>query len=190
MLCSTLLFVLSACIVGPGMMEFRSRPYAVIHEEDGLVRFSDRDDNVLIEVRRVRTPSPLEKLAIHYPSLFPGADPVRSGDSEEYLEINGHKAYRVVFACQYLRKRKRVERDGPESHPEVPSGWSVVTMEDPVTGKPTEVLQGPVIPSQRILYVVQGDTHVYAIFMRADGDRIEEAKKHLDEFLRNDMTYK
>ncbi len=185
-LCTTLFY--GGCFSTRGIEEISVRPYPIIYEDDSAIRFGDRDDTVLMEVRRAEISGPLENLAIHYRSFFPEGEIVRPGDLEEYLTVDGHDAYRVDFRRKYIRKRKRAE-DGikPEN---VPQGWSLQTIVDPTTGKPVPVLNGPVIPREKIMYLVEGDRYLYYVFMRADGEAIEPTVKKFEKFVSEGIDYK
>ncbi len=143
-----------------------------------------------MEVRRAKTSRPVDDLAIQYGALFPGGEVIRPGDTEEYVKIDGRNAYKVVFKKKYIRKRKRIGTDDKSPSEEVSPDWKSVTMHDSETGKPVPVLYGPIIPRERTLYLVAGDSEVYAIFMRADGDAIEPAKKKFEKFVRDEIKYK
>jgi len=170
------------------MVEVKSPPYPVTYEDDSMKRFGDREDTVFIEVSRARISRPLDNLAIHYRAFFPAGETVRPGDLEEYLDVAGKTAYRVLFRTEYIRRRKRLAKsDKPDKPPE---GWTVRTMEDPLTGKNIPVFYGPVIPRQKILYLVQGDLYLYYVFFRADGDSIEPAKKKFDELVQKGIAYR
>lgn len=160
-----------------------------MYQDDSTARFGTSDDSVLIEVRRARTSRPLENLAIHYASLFPGGEIIRPGDSEEYVKLNDKNAYKVVFGTKYIRKRKRIPDQGKQSE-SIPEGWSAAKMEDPETGQSVAVARGPVIPRERILYLVQGDPYVYYVSMRADGEAIESARDRFEKFVRQEIKYR
>lgn len=181
--------LLAGCLTTRGIVDVASHPYPLVYEDDSKERFSDSEDTVLIEVRRRKVSRPLENLAIHYAALFPGGEVVRPGDTEDYLKIDGRNAYKVVFKTNYIRRRKRVEANKKIGPGDAPPGWTLTNIEDPVTGKPIQVLYGPVIPRQKILYLVEGDQYIYYVFMRADGDSIEPARKKFEEFVRKDIKY-
>lgn len=183
------LCALAGCFSARGMTEITTEPYPVIYQDDSSARFGTADDSVLIEVRRAKTPRPLENLAIYYPSLFPGGEIIRPGDAEEYVKFDDKNAYKVVFGTKYIRKRKRLgdESNKAESMPE---GWTAAKMEDPETGKSMAVAQGPVIPRQRVLYLVQGDPYIYYVSLRADGDAIESARDRFEKFVRQEVKYR
>ena len=128
-------------------------------------------------------------MAIHYAALFPEGEIIRPGDTEEYVKIDGRNAYKVVFRPNYIRRRKRIDGKKKLSPENIPQGWTLTNVEDPTTGKPTPVLYGPVIPRQKILYLVEGDPYIYYIFFRADGDSIEPARKKFEEFVRKGIKY-
>lgn len=180
---------MAGCFSSRGINEISFHPYPLVYEDDSTARFGDPDDNVFIEVRRTPVSKPVDNLVIHYPSLFPGGEVVKPGDHEEYLDLNGRKAYKVVLRTKYIRKRKRADEKSESTSKEIPSGWAASIMEDPQTGKRINVLQGPVIPSQKILYLVQGESYIYYILMRADGTYIEPARKKLDKFVREEIKY-
>jgi hypothetical protein len=181
--------LLAGCLATRGFIDLASRPYPVIYEDEATEKFSDRDDTAFIEVRRRKVSRPLENLAIHYAALFPGGEIVRPGDTEEYVKIGGKNAYKVVFRTNYIRRRKRVTANDKSGPGGAPPGWTLMNIEDPTTGKPMPVLYGPVIPRQRILYLVEGDNYIYYIFMRADGDAIDSARKKFEKFVREDIKY-
>jgi hypothetical protein len=188
--CAAVLFLLAGCFGNRGLTEIKKNPYSLAYQDDSTAQFADGTDNVFIEVRKTKTSRPLENLAIHYPALFPGGEIIRPGDSEEYLKINGNNAYKVAFRTKYIRKRKRVEGILGDTRNKIPEGWTAMTMEDPLTGKPIPVLYGPVIPEQRSLYLVQGNSNIYYMFLRADGDAIESATKEFDTFVREGIEYR
>jgi hypothetical protein len=181
------LCLVAGCFSARGIQEINSHPFPLIYEDDATARFSDKEDAIFMEVRTANIPRPLENLAVRYSSLFPGGEIVRPGDGEEYLTINGHNAYKVVFRTDYIRPRKRVT--DKEQLKDIPAGWTARTIEDATTGKTIPVLYGPVIPRQKILYLVEGKKFVYYIFLRADGDQIEPARKKFEEFVRKDIRY-
>jgi len=185
-----LFVVLAGCFAARGIAEITTFPYPVVYQDDSTARFGDEDDKVFIEVRRIQTARPLENLAIHYAALFPGGEIIRPGDSEEYLKLDGKSAYKVVFRTKYIRQRKRVSEKSSSDSGKVPTGWTSATMEDPATGKKMKILLGPVIPQQRVLYLVQGDSYLYYIFWRADGDEIEKSRKKFEQFVRQEINYK
>jgi hypothetical protein len=179
--------LVAGCFSARGIQEIKSHPYALAYEDDSTARFADAEDTVFIEIRTAPIPKPLENLAVHYSTLFPGGETVRPGDAEEYIKIDGHTAYKVVFRPEYIRQRKRVaDKEEPK---DIPPGWTERTIEDPVTGKPIPVLYGPVIPRQKILYLVEGKKFVYYIFLRADGESIEPARKKFEDFVGKDIRY-
>jgi len=180
---------LQGCFAASHMAEIAAHPYPLIYEDDLDAKFADTKDNVFIEVRKTATSRPVEHLAVHYSSLFPDGELIRPGDAEEYVKVGGKNAYKVVFATKYIRKRKRLDPKTANDPKSIPEGWSRVTMEDPVTGKRIPVLHGPVIPQLRILYLVQGDPSVYYVFLRADGQAIESAKKRFEKFVNEEIKY-
>ena len=179
--------LVAGCFASGGISEIRTFPYPLVYEDESLERFADAQTDTSIEVRKAKISRPLDNLAIHYHALFPGGEIIRPGDHEEYLKIDGKNAYKVVFRTKYIRKRKRVRNQGAEV--EVPDGWTRKTIEDPVTGKPIPVLYGPVIPQEKILYLVEGTIYLYYILMSADGDAIEPARKRFEKFVREDVQY-
>jgi hypothetical protein len=179
--------IVAGCFASGGISEIRTFPYPLAYEDESLERFVDAKTDSSIEVRKAKISRPLDNLAIHYHALFPGGEIIRPGDHEEYLKIDGKNAYKVVFRTKYIRKRKRVRDQATDV--EVPAGWTRKTIEDPVTGKPVPVLYGPVIPQEKILYLVEGPTHLYYILMTADGDAIELARKKFEKFVREDVQY-
>jgi hypothetical protein len=187
--CLLTTWVVAGCMGTYGMTEIGNNPYPLLSEDDSMARYGLPDDDVFIEVRRAPISRPIENLAVHYAALFPGGEIIRPGDVEEYLKIDGRNAFKVVFRPKYIRKRKRITETTAPQKQEAPEGWTRVTIEDPVTGKPASVLQGPVISRERILYLVAGESYVYYIFMRADGDSIEPARKRLEKLVREQIKY-
>jgi hypothetical protein len=185
MLCT----VVSGCFTTQRDKTIRQDPFPVLSQDESTTRFGDPEDNVVIELRRAKTSRPVQDLAIQYGALFPGGEVIRPGDTEEYETIDGRNAYKVVFKTKYIRKRKQIRTDDKGSPKDVSPDWKSVTMSDTETGKPVSVLYGPIIPRERILYLVAGDSEVYAIFMRADGDAIGPAKKRLEKFVREEIKY-
>lgn len=181
------LIPLAGCFSARGLPEIRSEPYPIIYRDDGVLRFGDADDNVFIEVRRVPISKETGNLAIHYSALFPGGVKITPGDHEEYVTIAGHKAYKVVFRISHIRKRKRFE-DGISAK-DLPEGWSLHHMVDPSSGASIPVLHGPIVPRERILYLVEGRSYIYYVFMRADGESIGPAKERFEEFLKEEIDY-
>lgn len=179
--------LVAGCFASGGMSEIRAFPYPLVYEDESLERFADAQSDTSIEVRKAKISRPLDNLAIHYQALFPGGEIIRPGDHEEYLKIDGKNAYKVVFRTKYMRKRKRIFNQAPEA--EVPPGWTRRTIEDPVSGKPIPVLYGPVVPQEKILYLVEGSTCLYYVLMSADGDAIEPARKRFEKFVREDVQY-
>lgn len=177
----------AGCFSARGIQEIKSHPFTLVYEDDATTRFGDTEDTVFIEVRTAPIPRPLENLAVHYSSLFPGGEAVRPGDAEEYLKIDGHTAYKVVFRPAHIRQRKRVTDD--RQIKDMPPGWTEKTIEDPVTGEPIQALYGPVIPRQKILYLVEGKKFVYYVFLRADGESIEPARKKFEDFVSKGIRY-
>ena len=190
LICFLLGTALTSCLGTYGITEITHHPYDLISEDDSNARFGRRNDDVSIEVRKVASPRPIENLAINYGALFPDGEVIRPGDTEEYVQVDGRNAYKVIFRPKYIRKRKRVNEKAGAKKEEPPKGWTRVTINDPLTGKPETILQGPVIRRQRILYLVAGDKYVYYILMRADGDAIESARKKLEKFVREDLNYR
>ena len=186
MLCT----LVGSCLTVQRDTAIRQDPYPLLSQDDSTLRFGDQEDNVSIEVRRAKTSRPVEDLAIQYGALFPGGEVIRPGDTEEYVKIDGRNAYKVTFKTKYIRKRKQIGTDGKKDPKDVSPDWKSVTMEDTETGKPVSVLYGPVIPRERILYLVTGDAEVYAISMRADGDAIGPAKRKFEKFVREQISYK
>lgn len=186
MLCT----LVGGCLTTQRDSAIRQDPYPLLSQDDSTLRFGDPDDNVFIEVRRAKTSRPVEDLAIQYGALFPGGEVIKPGDTEEYVKIDGRNAYKVTFKTKYIRKRKQIGTDGKTDPKDMSPDWKSVTMEDTETGKPVSVLYGPIIPRERILYLVTGDSEVYAIFMRADGDAIGPAKRKLEKFVREQISYK
>ena len=180
--------LLTGCFSARGIGEVVSRPYPVVYEDDSTERFSNSDDSVFIEIRRTKSSRPLGNLAVHYPALFPGGEAVRPGDTEEYVKIDGKNVYKVEFKTSYVRNRKRID-PGKTDEP-APEGWTKTSMEDQESGKQIPILYGPVVPRRKVLYLVEGDSYIYYIFMRADGDAIESARKKLDELVNSGIKYR
>ncbi len=181
--------LLTGCFAARGIVKVGSQPYPLIYQDDSTEKFSDSEDAAFVEVRRKKVSRPLENLAIHYAALFPGGEVVRPGDTEEYVKIDGRNAYKVIFRPNYIRRRKRIDPKKKLDPGKIPLGWKVANIEDPTTGKLTPVLYGPVIPRQKILYLVEGGPFIYYIFFRADGDAIEPARKKFEEFVRKGIKY-
>lgn len=179
--------MLGGCFAARGMSEIRSFPYPIVYEDEVTERFSDADTGATIEVRKARISRPLENLAIHYQAIFPGGEIIRPGDHEEYVKIGDRNAYRVVYRLKYIRKRKRMDDKG--SQDQVPTGWTKRSVEDPNTGKPMQVLYGPIVPQQKVLYLVEGPEHLYYVLLTADGDSIEAARKKFEKFVREGIQY-
>jgi hypothetical protein len=178
-------FSLAGCLGAHHLKEVVRNPYPLTYQDDSTARFGDPDDDVFIEVRRTKVSKPLDNLAVHYGTLFPGGEVVRPGDTEEYVKVGDKDAYKVVFKTKYIRKRKRIGKGSENLPPE----WSTVTMPDPETGKSVPVLYGPVVHRERRLYLVPGESEVYAIFMRSDGDTTGSARKIFEKFVREDIKY-
>lgn len=187
-------FPLAVCLAGclgtHGITEITDHPYNIIHEDDSSAKFGLRDDDASIEVRKVPSSRPIENLAINYGALFPEGEIIRPGDTEEYTKIDGRNAYKVMFRPKYIRKRKRIDDKAGTKTEEPAEGWTQVTINDPLTGKPETIMQGPIIRRERILYLVAGDQYVYYILMRADGDAIEPTRKKLEKLVREDIKYR
>jgi hypothetical protein len=180
--------LVAGCSAARGISEIRSHPYPVVQEDDAAEKLMDENDTVFIEVRKAKVGGPVDNLAIRYRSLFPEGEAIRPGDREEYVDIDGKKAYRVVFRTKYIRRRKRLESAlKPENLPE---GATIRSILDPATGESVPVLYGPVIPRQKILYLVEGKQYIYYILLRADGDSIGPAQKKFKEFVRNGIEYR
>jgi hypothetical protein len=179
--------VTGGCLAARGMSEIRAFPYPIVYEDDSMERFADADTGATVEIRKARISRPLENLAIHYQSIFPGGEIIRPGDHEEYVKIGDRNAYRVIYRQKYIRKRKRV--DDRKSQAEAPQGWTRRSMEDPATGKPIKVLYGPVVPQQRILYLVEGSEYLYYVLLTADGESIDPARTKFEKFVREDIQY-
>jgi hypothetical protein len=179
--------LVAGCVVGKGVPEIRAFPYPLTYEDDNTQRFSDPSSDAFVEIRKTRSPGPLDNLAVHYASLFPGGEVIRPGDQEDYVKVGDHKAYRVVFRTKYVRKRKRLKDKDADA--EIPAGWTRTTIEDPATGNPLPVLYGPVIPQQRLLYLVEGPTHIYYVFLRANGEMIEPARERFEKLVREEMKF-
>ena len=180
--------LLAGCFSTRGIDEVLVDPYPQIYQDDSTLRFGDEEDKVFIEVRRAKISRHLDNLAIHYATIFPGGVPIRRDDTEQYVKLGGKTAYNVIFAEKSVRRRKRLEKE--TSADEVPPGWKKVTIADPVTGKPTLALYGPIVSRRRILYLVEGDNYLYYIFLRADGDAIPRAQETFKEFVRTGIDYR
>lgn len=189
LLWTCIVFGVVGCFGKRGISEIKDRPFPVLYEDDSTVRLGRQDDDVLIEVRSIAMGKPMENLAIYYPALFPGGEIIRPGDREEYVKVNGHNAYKVVFRTKYIRKRKRIKGSEEEAKKNLPEGWTIMTMEDPMTGKPIPVMYGPIIPQQKVLYLVQGKSRMYYVLLRADGDAIDSAVKTFDKFVKEGIDY-
>lgn len=189
LLVAGIIFGVAGCFGKRGVYEIKERLYPVLYEDDSTVRLGSKDDNVFVEIRTVAASKPMENLAIYYPALFPGGEMIRPGDREEYTKVNGHNAYKVVFQTKYIRKRKRITGSEEEAKKSLPDGWTIMTMEDPMTGKPIPVMYGPIIPQQKIIYLVQGTSRIYYVFLRADGDAIDSAVKAFDKFVNEGIDY-
>ncbi|MDQ7782652.1 MAG: hypothetical protein RDU20_07225 [Desulfomonilaceae bacterium] len=184
-----LTLLLTSCLGSRGLNEITASPYPLIYEDDSTARFGNSDDSAFVEVRKTGVSKPVEHLAVHYRSLFPGGEIIRPGDREEYVKVGAKNAYRVVFRTKYIRKRKRVENNSATDSTSIPEGWTSAKMEDPVTGETIRVLHGPVIPQQKVLYLVQGDPYIYYILLRADGDVIPSAREKFERFVNEDIKY-
>jgi hypothetical protein len=181
--------IIAGCFSSHRLKEIKGTPYPLSYEDDVTARFGDPEDDVFIEVRRAEMSRPLDNLAVHYGTLFPGGEVIRPGDSEDYVDIDGHKSYRVTYQTKYIRKRKRAP-GATTDEGEVPSGWQAVNMPDPATGKSARVLYGPAIPRERTLYLVPGKSYVYYVFLRADGEAIESGRKKFEDFVRKAIAYR
>jgi hypothetical protein len=177
--------VTGGCLAARGMSEIKAFPYPIVYEDDSMERFADAETGATVEIRKARISRPLENLAIHYQSIFPGGEIIRPGDHEEYVKIGERNAYRVIYRQKYIRKRKRIA----DQISEAPQGWTRRSMEDPTTGKPIKVLYGPVVPQQRILYLVEGSEYLYYLLLTADGDSIDPARTKFEKFVREDIQY-
>jgi hypothetical protein len=174
------------CMSGANLSLIKSKPAPLVYQDDSAARFNDPEDTVFVEVRTAGISKPIENLAIHYFSLFPDGEAIHNGDTEEYSTVNGRNAYKVLFRPAYIRKRERI--DAKEK--QIPAGWKTATIEDPHTAKPVRIMYGPVIPRQKILYLVEGRKYVYYVFLRADGDAIEGAGRKFEDFVKNGIDYK
>lgn len=182
--------LVQSCFGPAGMSEIKYKPIPLIYEESSLARFTDAGDDVSIELRKAPVSKPMENLAIHYPALFPGGVTIRPGDREEYVTIGGKNAYKVVFSTKYIRKRKRLNEKAGKSDQDIPPGWTESTLEDPVSGKMTPVIVGPVVPERKILYLVPGSQNVYYILLKLDGTNNEDAIKDFDKFVKEGIDYR
>ncbi len=176
--------LLMGCVGSRPVKLTNEEPYPTIEATDSTAKFGDVDDSVLIEVRKKPISGPLKNLAIHYAALFPDAQVIRRGDSEAYLTVKGKNAYKVTFQTTYIRNRKRFTENT-----EIPPGWRLSEMDDADTGKTIPIIYGPIIPRQKVLYLVEGEKFVYYIFMRADGETIGPAKKQLETFVTSGINY-
>jgi hypothetical protein len=174
------------CMSGVSLSQIKTKPAPLVYQDDSAAKFNDPEDTVFVEVRTTAISKPIENLAIHYFSLFPDGETIRAGDTEEYVTVNDKNAYKVVFRPTYIRKRERI--DAKEK--QIPSGWKTATIEDPYTTKPVRIMYGPVIPRQKILYLVEGRKYVYYVLLRADGDAIEPAGRKFEDFVKNGINYK
>jgi hypothetical protein len=181
------LILLAGCFSARGLPEIRSEPYPIVYQDDGVLRFGDRDDSVFLEVRRAPISKEIDNLAIHYPALFPDGVKITPEDREEYVTVGDRKAYRVVFRTTHIRKRKRLNRDSIPK--DLPEGWTLHHIVDPESGSSIPVLHGPIIPREQILYLVEGRSYIYYIFMRADGDGVGPARRKLEKLLEQDIDY-
>jgi len=179
--------MIAGCVTTRGISEIKAFPYPIVYEDESMERFADAETGATIEVRKAKISRPLESLAVHYQAIFPGGEIIRPGDHEEYVKIADRNAYRVVYRQKYIRKRKR--EDGKTSGGEIPQGWTRRAIEDPATGKPINVLYGPIVPQQRILYLVEGSEHLYYVLLTADGDSIDAARKKFEKFVKEDIQY-
>lgn len=177
---------LAGCFSSRGIREITVEPYPLIYQDDSTERFGDKNDTVFISVRKAALSRPLDNLAIHYQAFFPDGPGIRPGDTEEYLKIDGKNAYKVVFKPKYIRQRKRLQAGQEEK---VPEGWTVRTIEDPSSGRRRKLLYGPVVRSFRMMYLIEGKSSIYNVFLRADGDSIERAKKVFEQFVREGIDY-
>ena len=100
--------VTGGCLAARGMSEIKAFPYPIVYEDDSMERFADAETGATVEIRKARISRPLENLAIHYQSIFPGGEIIRPGDHEEYVKIGERNAYRVIYRQKYIRKRKRI----------------------------------------------------------------------------------
>jgi len=184
-----IVFGVAGCFGKGGISEIKEHPFPILYEDDSTVRLGRQDDDAFIEIRSIAKGKPMENLAIYYPALFPGGEIIRPGDREEYIKVNNQDAYKVIFRTKYIRKRKRITGPEQDANKNFPDGWTIMTMEDPITGKPIPVMYGPIIPQQKVLYIVQGKTRIYYILLRADGDAIEAAVKTFDKFVKESIDY-
>ncbi|MBM4327773.1 MAG: hypothetical protein FJ118_11490 [Deltaproteobacteria bacterium] len=176
------------CSAPRGITEILYEPYALLYEDDSTERFGNKDDSVLIEIRKAAMPRKLDNLAIHYNAFFPGGEIIRPGDLEEYLTIDKRKAYRVTFRTKYIRRRQRAPADATQEN--VPPGWTFGSMIDPNSGASIRVLYGPVAPVFSRLYLVEGDAFLYYIFVRAEGDLIDSAREKFEKFVQSGIDYR
>ncbi len=180
---------LAGCLGKRGISEIKEHPLPVTYEDESNVKMGGAEDDVFIEVRSVATGKSMNNLAIYYPALFPGGEIIRPGDREDYVKVNGNNAYKVVFRTKYIRKRKRIKGSEEDAKKNLPEGWTIMTMEDPMTGRPIPVMYGPIIPRQKILYLVQGKSRIYYILLQADGNAIDSAINTFDKFVKEGIDY-
>ncbi|MCL5125546.1 MAG: hypothetical protein M1511_13820 [Deltaproteobacteria bacterium] len=182
--------VLAQSCFGPsGMSDIKYNPLALVSDSRNVAEFSDAANNVSIEVKKVQVSKPVENLAIHYPSLFPDGETIRTGDREEYAHVGNKTAYKVVFQTKYIRKRKRLQTKNGKLIGDVPEGWTESKFEDPVTGKKIPIIIGPVIPEKKILYVVPGSENVYYVLLKVDGQGNDNPVKNFEKFVREGINY-
>ncbi|MEW6531589.1 MAG: hypothetical protein AB1473_12175 [Thermodesulfobacteriota bacterium] len=178
----------ASCSAPRGITEILYEPYALIYEDDSTERYGNKDESVLMEIRKTAMPRKLDNLAIHYNAFFPGGEIIRPGDVEEYVTIDKRKAYRVTFRTKYLRRRERAPADATQEN--VPPGWTLGSMIDPISGSSIRVLYGPIVPVFSRLYLVEGDAFLYYIFLKAEGDLIDSARDKFEKFVQSGIDYR
>lgn len=188
-LCLLLPGILTGCFSTHSLREIVRNPYPLIEQDDTASRFGNPEDDVAIEVRKAKIDRPVDNLAVHYVTLFPDGEVIRPGDTEEYVKIGGKNAYKVTFRSKYIRKRIRCDDSRKLTPAEIAKGWKLAVIRDPHTAKPIQAMFSPVIPTQKVLYLVEGNSSVYYILLRADGDAIKDAQKEFEKFVREGIDY-
>lgn len=182
--------ILCGCASGTGIRDLKFDSYKKEIVSDNQVKWVDSEDNVFVQLQTAAISQPVNNLVVHYGSLFPSGEPIRPGDTEEYLKINNRNAYRVVFRPTFIRQRKRLTDKQISDPTLIPNGWTKTSIEDPLTGESVDAMYGPIIPRQRVLYLVEGDKFVYYIFLRADGEAIDKELKKFDSLVKTRIAYK
>ena len=189
MLCLLLPGILAGCFSTHSFREIVRTPYPLVEQDDAATRFGNQEDDVAIEVRKAKIDRPVDNLAVHYVTLFPDGEVIRPGDTEEYVKVGDKNAYKVTFRSKYIRKRKRCDESQQLTPAEIAKGWKMTVIRDPHTTKPVQAMYSPVIPTQKILYLVEGTSHVYYVLLRADGDAIKDGQKEFEKFVREGIDY-